>query len=146
MTEIIIKVITNWCPYDKGYVVYRPLALCYKIHEDEVAQAQAKLTCQDEGGILAMVKDETTFNHLYDFLRASSTIRQKHFQIGADDIAVEGSLRWADGSPVTWTNWAQGEPSHDTERCTSMAWFYYFKWNDIPCSHPVGFLCQIIKP
>ncbi|MBL9141186.1 MAG: hypothetical protein JNK53_04910, partial [Phycisphaerae bacterium] len=32
--------------------------------------------------------------------------------IGFNDVAVEGTFQWADGSPVNYTNWNPGEPNN----------------------------------
>ena len=70
--------------------------------------------------------------------------RQQHVSIGASEKS--GSYRWQDGSDVTWFNWAQNEPSSSAEQCINMAWFFHFKWNDVPCAvdnaAKYNFLCQ----
>jgi len=62
--------------------------------------------------------------------------------LGFTDVAVEGSFAWDSGSPVTYTNWAAGEPNntHGREDWGTMvgalaadaAHYGPTTWNDIP--------------
>ncbi|XP_078360840.1 CD209 antigen-like protein A isoform X3 [Oculina patagonica] len=51
---------------------------------------------------------------------------------------------WVDGSPVTYTNWARGEPNHpNSQKCAEMypkerGW----KWNDKECYAKFPFVCE----
>ena len=38
----------------------------------------------------------------------------ENFWMGFTDEAAEGQFRWASGEPVTYTNWAPGEPNNDS--------------------------------
>ena len=50
--------------------------------------------------------------------------------VGASDADNEGTWKWGDGEPFTYTNWAKNEPNgNDTENCLEID--YYLKWNDI---------------
>ena len=57
------------------------------------------------------------------------------------DAASEGSWGWADGSPVTYENWASGEPNNghgheciaDSEEDCAMLKWSGAAWNDYPC-------------
>ncbi|XP_046546354.1 C-type lectin lectoxin-Lio3-like [Haliotis rubra] len=131
------------CPDNAGYVMHRSPVLCYKVHMEKQTYDQAKVTCQTEGATLLKVKDADISFHMFEFLRASSDVRETHFMIGADDLDVQGQYKWGDGDVATWTNWASTEPSSPTERCLAIAWFFYFKWNDIPCTELMSFICQI---
>lgn len=53
--------------------------------------------------------------------------------IGFNDEAVEGAFVWYDQSPVTYTNWAAGEPNNSggNEDCTQI--YPNGGWNDLPC-------------
>jgi hypothetical protein len=68
------------------------------------------------------------------------------FWIGFNDISVEGSWEWTSGQPVTYTNWAAGEPNNwdgpenvavmnwDHAEFIDGEWVYYYGdgWNDVP--------------
>jgi len=63
--------------------------------------------------------------------------------IGFTDRSAEGSWAWADGSPVTYTNWSAGEPNNShggecdnttTEEDCGMVRWSGSAWNDYPCT------------
>src|SRR5690554_316808 len=54
--------------------------------------------------------------------------------IGFNDEAVEGTFEWYDQSPVTYTNWAPGEPNNSgNEDCTQI-YPAQGTWNDLNCN------------
>eukprot|EP00058_Branchiostoma_floridae_P012316 XP_002597804.1 hypothetical protein BRAFLDRAFT_100559 [Branchiostoma floridae] len=55
---------------------------------------------QDEGGTLAMIKDEATQTFLRTHLRGTSGHRQRSYWIGLDDRDAEGTFLWNDGTPL----------------------------------------------
>lgn len=57
--------------------------------------------------------------------------------IGFNDEAVEGRFEWYDQSPVTYTNWAPGEPNQSgNEDCVQIypGGIYPGTWNDLSCT------------
>ena len=52
--------------------------------------------------------------------------------IGFTDTAVEGTFEWVNGEPITYTNWAQGEPNNNLgdEHYTRMR-LSDGQWNDV---------------
>ena len=54
--------------------------------------------------------------------------------IGFNDEAQEGNFVWYDGRPVTYTNWASGEPNNSggNEDCVQI--FPDGMWNDLNCN------------
>ncbi len=54
--------------------------------------------------------------------------------IGFNDEATEGTFVWYDQSPITYTNWATGEPNNSggNEDCTQI--YPDGGWNDLPCT------------
>ena len=39
------------------------------------------------------------------------TFGRQSFWLGLNDVATEGTWVWSDGQPVSYTNWASGEPN-----------------------------------
>ncbi len=63
--------------------------------------------------------------------------------MGFGDEAVEGIFEWYDQSPVSYTNWAPGEPNNagGDEDCTQI--YPDGQWNDLPCN--IGNSASIIE-
>lgn len=63
--------------------------------------------------------------------------------IGFNDEEQEGSFVWYDQSPVTYTNWAPGEPNNSggNEDCTQI--YPNGQWNDLPCN--IGNSASVIE-
>ncbi|XP_066264147.1 uncharacterized protein [Branchiostoma lanceolatum] len=119
---------------------------CYQITGDEYTKtwSTAKIIC-DDGGILAMPKDQATNDFLVNMIRETST--ETGTWIGLDDLQSVGTYVWDDGTPLSYTNWAPGEPSTGHERCV----MYFsgatrddqkYKWNDSSCDTKAMFICQ----
>jgi Lectin C-type domain len=51
--------------------------------------------------------------------------------IGLNDIATEGSFAWADGAPVTYLNWAPGQPNNQGGEDATQMFAVGGAWNDI---------------
>jgi hypothetical protein len=62
--------------------------------------------------------------------------------IGANDMATEGTWLWADGSAVTYTHWASGEPGgSDIENCVAIR-AASIDWYDSNCDAEMRFACD----
>ena len=59
------------------------------------------------------------------------------YWIGMNDVNTEGSWEWVSGQPVTYTNWAAGEPNNylGAEDYAVMNWDSG-KWNDVTIGSP----------
>ena len=66
--------------------------------------------------------------------------------IGINDIAVEGTFVWSDGSPNAYTRWNWGEPNNagNNEDCTTLEG--HGGWNDLNCSNHRQFACKYTDP
>ncbi|MFT5584635.1 MAG: hypothetical protein ACI9VR_002220 [Cognaticolwellia sp.] len=62
---------------------------------------------------------------------------------GLSDYASEGNWTWADGSAVSYTNWASGEPNNagNDEDCMEVGYYATGRWNDNRCSSQHPFMC-----
>lgn len=85
-----------------------------------VAQAAAN------GGHLAVVPNAQVNN----FLQANNNGLSAY--IGLTDEVTEGTFRWVDGTPLTYTNWSPGEPSNGGGGEDYAVMFTNGRWNDTP--------------
>ena len=67
-----------------------------------------------------------------------------NFWIGLNDLGLESSFKWSDGSPVQYTNYASREPNDffKQEDCVEMHRFSG-TWNDNHCSRRSPYICKI---
>lgn len=64
--------------------------------------------------------------------------------IGLNDVATEGTFVWANGSPVGYTNWADGEPNNlSNEDYGALVDFNDGKWNDAQGGGPFGGVIEV---
>lgn len=66
---------------------------------------QAQTLCNTNGGFLAVIPDAATNTLLRPHVGAGSFI-------GFTDQVTEGTWRWINNDPVTYTNWFPGEPNN----------------------------------
>ncbi len=63
------------------------------------------------GGHLAIVRS-ATFNSWLRTAVDQAGYAGSSYWIALNDAATEGTFRWLNSNPVTWTNWASGQPSN----------------------------------
>ncbi len=87
------------------------------------------------GGNLVTINDETENDWLLATFLALLP-EYNNFWTGFNDVAVEGSWEWVSGEPVTYTNWAPGQPDDagGEDYCWLIGVNYpeYKDWNDVP--------------
>ncbi|WP_287627446.1 MULTISPECIES: Calx-beta domain-containing protein [unclassified Microcystis] len=86
------------------------------------AQAQA----QAIGGNLVTINDAAENQFLVNAFGGS-----EYLWIGFTDAVQEGNWQWINGEPVTYTNWASGEPNNSgNEDYAGLNWGGIGRWND----------------
>ncbi|KAI8503937.1 High affinity choline transporter 1 [Branchiostoma belcheri] len=115
---------------------------CYRFSTDKKPYSEARDTCHGEGGILATVKDEGTHNFLANHVRATT---QQRTWIGLSDLATEGLWVWDDGTLLFGEGiWKTNEPNGGRrENCVHIYTSRGYRWNDIACSNPYYYICEI---
>lgn len=90
---------------------------------------QAQKYCENLGGYLAIIKDVAENTALFNYMK-SQGYDSAYF--GLSDTAQEGKWTWADGTSLTYTNWASGEPNGNQYENYGMFYktFTDGKWND----------------
>ncbi|XP_070553643.1 perlucin-like protein [Ptychodera flava] len=101
--------------------------------------SEAQTVCEGMRATLVTVKDAEENLFLKQYTRNTYQI-----WIGLDDIDVEGTFEWNDGSAVKYTNWENGQPDNagNVEDCAHLWADHDGKWNDLPCTNRAGFVCE----
>ena len=108
---------------------------------EKVDWPRAKAKCDALGGQLVVIHDEATWKFVKNLTKAS-------VWIGATDEKTEGEWVWVDGTKMTFTSWAAGQPDNQggAENYLST---WRGDWNDAPKDwnfqkeSPVqGYICE----
>ncbi|XP_002918683.1 macrophage mannose receptor 1 [Ailuropoda melanoleuca] len=125
---------SQWWPY-AGH--------CYKIHrEEKKIQRDALTACRKEGGDLASIHSIEEFDFIISQLGYEPN---DELWIGLNDIKIQMYFEWSDGTPVTFTKWLRGEPSHENNRqedCVVMKGKDGY-WADRACERPLDYICKM---
>lgn len=109
--------------------------------------SQAQAYCANMGGYLAIIGSQAENSFLYEYIK-SCGFKSAYF--GLTDEAKEGTWMNVDGTPVSYTNWAQGEPNNESNEEDYGMFYYKYtsgQWNDGNFGHgTVGgdrsFICE----
>ena len=102
------------------------------------------------GGNLATVRNALEDQWIFDTFGLYGSI-SRNLWIGLTDQLVEGDFYWISGEPVTYINWADGEPNnllnneHYVHLYRPGHFFTGFGWNDLDVDG-VGFNGMFIVP
>ncbi|KAG6922175.1 C-type lectin domain family 4 member G [Chelydra serpentina] len=110
---------------------------CYYFSTVRKYWSYAKQACKDQGAELIIIDNPQK----QEFLTKNANGKQ--YWIGLHDVGNEGTFIWVDDSPVSYSNWARGEPNNfgSGEDCVMM--FKDGKWNDATCGmNGDGWICE----
>ncbi|KGL73953.1 Macrophage mannose receptor 1, partial [Tinamus guttatus] len=113
---------------------------CYIIYRTPKIWKAAQSSCRKEGGEL------TSIHNIEEYSFTLSQLGYKaddELWIGLNDFRVQMYFEWSDGSPVTYTKWHQGQPTHtrDEADCIVMKGEDGF-WADSVCERKLGYICK----
>ncbi|XP_063953416.1 macrophage mannose receptor 1-like isoform X1 [Lytechinus pictus] len=110
---------------------------CYKLMPDSKNWHEAQISCENDGGNLAMPKTQDINDVLTQMINNGGS----HW-IGVHDISTEGNFIFSDNTPVTNPFWNSGEPNNDfgVEDCTEITTTGL--WNDQDCYAIRPYLCM----
>ncbi len=101
----------------------------------------AEASCKAKGGTMLSIHSQA----VQDW--ASTTafgINDAEWWIGLDDLDVEGTFTWSDGTPLDFTAWNDGEPNNAGEEdCANLPPWTGGRWNDLPCDHVQPYICRM---
>ncbi|XP_029979951.1 CD209 antigen-like protein C isoform X2 [Sphaeramia orbicularis] len=112
---------------------------CYWFSNEKRNWEAARQDCRNRGADLVIIKSEDEQNFISRF--------KQDYWIGLNDLEKEGTWKWVDGSPVTLTFWAVGQPDNGNndpqwgeEDCAHVTGSG--QWNDRSCSYPFHWICE----
>eukprot|EP00058_Branchiostoma_floridae_P020429 XP_002605919.1 hypothetical protein BRAFLDRAFT_87407 [Branchiostoma floridae] len=93
---------------------------CYKLTRNKASWTEANQQCKKLGALLASVQDAAENKLIASLITNAPQGKLPLVWIGLSRNA--GQMQWADGSRLSYTNWASGEPSIITlrEDCVGM--------------------------
>ena len=102
---------------------------CYRyFSHNSVDREQAKQECKTRGYTLATIRSSDE-----NAVLLNTATQSVDCWIGFNDIQIEGTYVWDDGSNSTFTNWNSNEPNNaSNEDCVQT--LTSGKWNDLSCS------------
>ncbi|XP_067669831.1 uncharacterized protein [Haliotis asinina] len=121
------------CP--SGWSAYN--GNCYLYVSVEKNYADASSHCQALGAIVSPTKDKEELDFVSSLRDDIETI-----WIGGTDFDTEGTFKWSDGTPFTWTNWEEGQPNNYARNQDCIELYDNKEWNDLVCSTEYPFVCR----
>ncbi|XP_071789139.1 uncharacterized protein [Asterias amurensis] len=138
-------------PLSSGNPVHLPAAtcptgwtgwndVCYKMDSTKATWTDAGTQCKTAGGRLVIIEDKYELS----FLSAQLGMENgDDFFIGFSDSKTPGLYEWMDGSSVTYTNWAEGQPDDQAGNCVTMnSGMDAGYWTDRDCSVKRRYICE----
>nr|XP_033479027.1 CD209 antigen-like protein E [Epinephelus lanceolatus] len=143
MTEKINDLHRNegYCYPQQGWTYFR--GSLYYISSTTAPWQQSRSDCQQRGADLVIInsKEEQEFVRRF----------QKVLWIGLTDTETEGKWRWVDGTLLTKSYWASGEPNghlfgRDEDCAEIMNYNLENSWNDDSCYQQKSWICEKTWP
>ncbi|XP_030908399.2 macrophage mannose receptor 1 [Melopsittacus undulatus] len=124
------------CPRD--WVAYA--GHCYRIYRTPKIWKEAQSSCRKEDGELASIHNVEE----YSFTVSQLGYKQEdELWIGLNDLRVQMYFEWSDGTPVTYTKWHHGEPTHTLNEADCIVMKGEDgSWADSACEKKLGYVCK----
>ncbi|XP_069094090.1 C-type mannose receptor 2 isoform X2 [Pleurodeles waltl] len=113
---------------------------CYRLNTENKSWQEARKVCLRSNADLASI------HTLPEVEFVSQQIKEdvKELWIGLNDLKLQMSFEWSDGTPVRFTYWHPFEPNNfrdSLEDCVTI-WGPEGRWNDSPCSAKLPSMCK----
>ncbi|NWY51314.1 MRC1 protein, partial [Chionis minor] len=131
-----VKCPEGWLPYGRH---------CYMVHRDPRGWREALISCNQSNGNLASIHNPEEHGFILSQLGYKAV---DELWIGLNDLNTQMYFEWSDGTPVTYTKWLPGEPTHainGQEDCVIMAGEDGY-WADSACDRKLGYICRKDPP
>ncbi|KAL4222469.1 C-type lectin (CTL) or carbohydrate-recognition domain (CRD) [Mactra antiquata] len=136
VTLLFLTTVTSTCP--NGWTRHNDS--CYLFSHDKEDWPGATVMCKLMGGDLVEIQTEAEAKYLSQQVK----LYNESYWIALSDASEEGSWQWMiSKDPVTYTNWAPGQPDNNVrnENCADI--WPNGLWNDGQCFAPHHYICEI---
>ena len=125
------------CPCNVHHYGSAPYLVC----DSTATWADAQAACWAVDYHLLTIDDATEGSWVDGVIDLYSTSK---WWMGFNDIDSEGTWVWEDGTTVSYTNWAAGEPNDSGgEDCGQLNRYHPdTTWNDEPCTSSFRYVCE----
>ena len=130
-----ISVTGSACP--EGWVLHGKSCFLI-INIPTLKWSDARRTCQNLGGDLAIIRSAAENNFIFELLKKQKTVTSMGVWLGFIRKA-DNKFYWIDDTPLAgqYSPWGSGEPNnfHPGEKCSNVfgTGSKQGKWNDLPC-------------
>ncbi|OAI57603.1 hypothetical protein AYO49_06520 [Verrucomicrobiaceae bacterium SCGC AG-212-N21] len=115
----------------------------YAVFQEKVSWSTAREKCERMGGQLVVVHDKLTWDYV-------AGLTQVRVWLGASDEKLEGEWVWVDGKKMTFTAWADVNPTNSGGKEHYLSFTPKSgQWNDVPKDWDyykeapiVGYICE----
>ena len=117
---------------------------CYHVIDTPTANwSDARTTCQNQGGDLAIIRSQDENNFILELLNNQTMAQKEGAWLGLKRKTSAGDeFYWIDDTTPAdhhYSAWASTEPNNTNEKCVQIyAAYNPGKWNDKRCSLPVS--------
>ncbi|KAH9504722.1 C-type mannose receptor 2 [Bulinus truncatus] len=113
---------------------------CYKVFNERSTWHNASDKCEKLGGDLPSVPDGNTNRFIRNLTNNTNSV-----WIGLNDISIEKTYNWSDGSPYNFTNWSKGEPNSQDVKEDCVKMLSSGGWDDVDCHYLNHYICSLKK-
>ncbi|XP_042371614.1 CD209 antigen-like protein E [Plectropomus leopardus] len=124
------------CP--AGWMMFS--SACYLLSAASGSWDEGRKDCRDRGADLVVIDSPAEQTFVVGLTRTNAWI-------GLSDRDVEGTWKWIDGTPLTFTRWGEtqpdnggGDPQYGEEDCAHIRPDTY--WNDLSCETSMQWICE----
>lgn len=123
---------------DKDWIHYGNL--CYRVVKETKVFNYAERFCVIHSAHLISIQskeeNDKIFNIVQSFIGQPGKIR---IWLGMERLSSDSRLHWVDNKPLTYENWAPGEPDQ-TGACVQM--IHKGWWEDTSCTQQLPYICK----
>ncbi|KAM9312015.1 perlucin-like protein [Gastrophryne carolinensis] len=111
---------------------------CYLFRTSLLSWEKSREQCAIQNAVPLILKDMNEMNALLPFIK-----RERYWLGLKRDTENIDLWLWADGTPLTFSAWNDGEPNNDqdNEDCAEILGGVQ-AWNDRPCENSVAYICK----